>query len=101
MNEKANHLCVLLDRRLPPAAKGWRERALLVAGPGAGGTLEERCSAFTNEFAAAARWLGKGEIDPTEADREGLESAGISFPHGLPLDELGRIAMLVTLSAHA
>jgi len=87
VQQRADRLYAVLEHRAPARAKAWLERAF---GGGA---------AFANELASAARWLGKDAVVLGDEERRELEGAGGSLPPGLSLDELGRIAMLVALSA--
>jgi hypothetical protein len=89
VQQRADHLYAVLERRAPARAKAWLERAF-----GAGGG-----AAFANELASAARWLGKDAVVLGDEERGELEGAGVALPPGLSLDELGRIAMLVALVA--
>lgn len=98
MQERAERLHALLDRHLPPRAKAWQERAFRAARAGAEGTAEGPRTAFVNELAAAARWLGKDEVALLDDERRDLGEVGVALPAGLALDELGRMAMLAALA---
>lgn len=106
-----NHPLLLLDllsRRIPAGGRRWRERVEVITGvrlaegliPTAFQTLPEfDHDGFLAELAGAPRWLGKAPIALDPAEREALRVAGVSWPvEGWPLDQLGRVAMLVIAS---
>lgn len=101
-------LLELLSRRIPAGGRRWRERVESITGvrlaegliPTAFQTLPEfDHDGFLAELAGAPRWLGKGPIALEPAEREALRASGVAWPvEGWPLDQLGRVAMVVIAS---
>lgn len=84
----------LVERRAEPPAREWFAQALAAA------ATETDRGAFLEAFTAAARRLGRGALQPGDEEQRRLAATGVTWPIGAwGVDELGRVALLVTAAA--
>lgn len=90
----AGALWDLVERRVEPSAGQWFGQTLAAT------DLETNRGALLEAFTAVACRLGKGPLQLSEEERRRVVVAGLTWPiWPWRLDELGRVALLVTAAA--